>query len=164
MTVSELAANVSAQDWAQGIAGSWLFPFLETIHVFALVAVLGSIAIVDWRLIGFTKPDHSVTALTRQALPWTWAGFAVSVVTGVLMLVGQAPEYITNPAFQSKMVLVGLAGLNLLAFHLIPWRTVRAWDQQSMPPAPARVAGALSLSFWIGVVACGRWIAFTHGN
>ena len=57
--------------WAQDIAGSWLFPLFETIHVFSLVAVLGAIAIVDWRLIGFASRGHSVTLLSRQALPWT---------------------------------------------------------------------------------------------
>jgi hypothetical protein len=164
MTLSDMAAAISDQAWAQDIAGSWLFPFFETLHVFALVAVLGTIAIVDWRLIGFAGRDHSIVALSRQALPWTWAGFALAVVSGALMFVGQAGEYATNPAFLMKMLLLALAGVNMLAFHVIAWKTVKAWDRQSMPPVAARLAGALSLIFWIGVVACGRWIAFTHGK
>jgi hypothetical protein len=163
MTLSDLAAAISDSPWAQEIAGSWLFPFFETLHVFALVAVLGTIAMVDWRLIGFGDRNHSVAALSRQALPWTWGGFVLAVVTGVLLFVGQAGEYITNPAFLTKMVLLLLAGLNMAAFHVIAWKTVSAWDRNATPPLAARLAGALSLLFWIGVVACGRWIAFTHG-
>jgi hypothetical protein len=163
MTFADIAA-ISDQPWAQQIAGSWLFPFFETIHVFSLVAVLGTIAIVDWRLIGFGDRDHSFVALSRQALPWTWAGFALSIVSGALMFVGQIGEYATNPAFLLKMLLLLLAGLNMLAFHFIAWKTVDTWDRQAAPPPGARLAGALSLTFWIGVIACGRWIAFTHGS
>jgi hypothetical protein len=163
MTLVEMASAISQTSWAQDIAGSWLFPLLETVHVFALVAVLGAIAVVDWRLIGFSSRDVSVVRLSRQALPWTWAGFVLAVVSGALMFVGQAEEYVTNPAFQLKLLLMALAGLNMAAFHVFTWKSVPAWDTRSAPPMAARAAGALSLAFWIGVVAAGRWIAFTHG-
>jgi uncharacterized membrane protein len=163
MNLIDLANAVSQTTWAQDIAGSWMFPLLETLHVFSLIAVLGTVALVDWRLIGFANRAYSVTTLSRQALPWTWGGFVVAVVSGALMTVGQAGEYITNPAFQLKLALMVLAGLNMAAFHLVPWRTVGAWDTGAPPPAAARAAGLLSLTLWIGVIACGRWIAFTHG-
>ena len=164
MTVSEIAAAISNSDWAQQIAGSWMFPALETVHVFSLVAVLGAIAVVDWRLLGFAGRDHSVTFLSRQALPWTWVGFVLAVVSGALMTAGQAGEYITNPAFQLKLVLIVAAGLNMLIFHFVTWKSVGHWDQHAPPPAAAKLAGALSLMLWIGVIACGRWIAFSHGS
>ena len=163
MTLVEMASAVSQTSWAQDIAGSWMFPLLETLHVFALVAVLGTIALVDWRLIGFSSLDFSVVRLSRQTLPWTWAGFILAVASGALMSAGQAEEYITNPAFQLKLLLIVLAGVNMLVFHVLIWRTVPAWDQKAPTPLAARVAGALSLALWIGVVAAGRWIAFTHG-
>jgi uncharacterized membrane protein len=164
MTIADIATAISDSAWAQEIAGTWLFPFFETLHVFALVTVLGTIAIVDWRLIGFADRQYSLVTLSRQALPWTWAGFALAVVSGVLLFVGQVGEYITNPAFLIKMGLLALAGLNMLAFHFIAWKTVGAWDREALPPPAARLAGALSLVFWIGVIVAGRWIAFTHGS
>ena len=163
MPLIDWANTVSQTDWAQTIAGSWMFPLLETIHVFSLVAVLGTIALVDWRLIGLASRDHSVTTLSRQALPWTWGGFVLAVISGALMTVGQAGEYITNPAFQLKLLLMALAGLNMAAFHLIPWKSVGRWDAGAPTPLAARLAGGLSLALWIGVIAAGRWIAFTHG-
>ena len=157
------ANTVSQTTWAQDIAGSWMFPLLETIHVFSLIAVLGTIALVDWRLIGLAGRRYSVIALSRQALPWTWGGFVLAVASGALMTVGQAGEYVTNPAFQLKLLLMAMAGINMAAFHLIPWKSVDRWDVGAPVPTAARVAGALSLALWIGVIACGRWIAFTHG-
>jgi hypothetical protein len=164
MTLPELASAISNSDFAQGIAGSWMFPVLETVHVFSLVAVLGAIAVVDWRLLGFSSRDHSVVLLSRQALPFTWAGFGLAVVSGALMFVGQAEEYATNPAFLAKLALIALAGVNMLVFHVLTWTSVGGWDRHAPPPLAAKVAGGLSLLFWIGVVACGRWIAFTHGG
>jgi len=161
--LTDWASAVSQTDWAQTIAGSWMFPLLETIHVFSLIAVLGTIALVDCRLVGLASREYRVTTLSRQALPWTWIGFVLAVVSGALMTVGQAGEYITNPAFQLKLLLIVLAGLNMAVFHLLPWQSVGAWDAGSRPPVAARLAGGLSLALWIGVIACGRWIAFTHG-
>jgi hypothetical protein len=162
--ILDWANTVSQTDWAQNIAGSWMFPLLETIHVFSLIAVLGTIALVDCRLIGLANRDYRVTTLSRAALPWTWVGFALAVISGALMTVGQAGEYITNPAFQLKLLLIVLAGLNMALFHVIPWRTVGSWDSGAAPPVAARLAGGLSLALWVGVIACGRWIAFTHGS
>lgn len=164
MTIKDMTDALSQQPWAQDIAGGWMFPALETLHVFALITVLGAIAVVDWRLMGFAGRGHSVTLLARQALPWTWAGFGLAVASGLLMAVGQASEYITNPAFLTKMTLLALAGVNMLAFHLITWKSVSHWDVNAPPPLGAKLAGALSLAFWVGVVAAGRWIAFTHGT
>jgi hypothetical protein len=164
MTLTEATDALSQQQWAQDIAGGWMFPALETVHVFSLIAVLGSIALMDWRLIGLASRDHSVTLLSRQTLTWTWVGFLLAVISGSLMFVGQATEYSTNPAFRLKLLLIVAAGVNMLAFHFLTWKGVARWDRGVAPPAAARVAGALSLVFWIGVIACGRWIAFTHGT
>lgn len=163
MAFSDILAGISNTPWVQDMAGSWMFPALETVHVFSLAAVLGAIAVVDWRLLGFSGHDHSLSVLSRQALPFTWVGFGLAVVSGSLMFLGQAPEYAANPAFQLKLALIALAGINMLAFHALTWTSVSHWDQHAPPPLAARVAGGLSLLLWIGVVACGRWIAFTHG-
>jgi hypothetical protein len=157
------ATNLSQADWAQAIAGSWMFPLLETVHVFSLMAVLGTLAFVDVRLMGLAGRDYPVTTLSRQTLPLTWIGFVMAVLSGALMTAGQAGEYVTNPAFQLKLLLIVLAGINMAVFHLIPWRTVGSWDADAPTPLAARVAGALSLALWVGVIAAGRWIAFTHG-
>ena len=164
MTLTEATDALSQQQWAQDIAGGWMFPALETVHVFSLIAVLGSIALMDWRLIGFASRAHSVSLLSRQTLTWTWVGFVLAVISGSLMFVGQATEYSTNPAFRLKLILIVLAGLNMLVFHFLTWKGVGAWDRSVAPPVAARIAGALSLALWIGVIACGRWIAFTHGT
>lgn len=142
----------------------WAFPTVESIHVFALVVVVGTIAIVDLRLLGIASLNRAVSAVSDDVLAITWTFFVLAAVTGGLMFSSKATHYLDNGPFRIKMLLLALAGANMLAFHVIPWKTVAAWDVEAPTPPAARVGGTLSLMFWIGVVACGRWIAFTHGK
>ncbi|WP_126173523.1 DUF6644 family protein [Altericroceibacterium xinjiangense] len=144
-------------------ASAWVFPTIESIHVIAIVTVVGSIAIMDLRLLGWAFRDRAVTELSRDMLRWTWAAFALAAITGLLLFISRAESYIINPYFQWKMALLTLAGLNMLFFHLSTWRTVANWDSTAAIPVSARAAGGLSLAFWIFVVFCGRVVGFTLG-
>jgi hypothetical protein len=94
-------------------------------------------------------------------LPWSWAGFGVMVATGSLLFTSNAAKlYINNPSFQIKMLLILLAGVNALVYHLTVYRRVTAWDTAPVTPLGARIAGALSLLLWVSVVFAGRWIGF----
>jgi len=142
---------------------TWMFPTIETIHVIALVTVIGTIALVDLRLVGIASKGHRVSLLAKDTLPLTWAAFGLAAITGGLLWVSKASSYMINPYFLWKLVLLALAGLNMMYFHLTTWRTVDHWElDPSFPPA-AKVAGWLSLVFWLGVVFCGRLIGFTLG-
>src|SRR5688572_20182595 len=137
------------------------FPWLESVHVLAIALVLGSIAVADLRLLGIASVKRPVTQLLNDVLPVTWVAFVVAAVTGLLMFISNATEYAHNTPFQLKMVLLVLAGLNMLAFQLITFRGVGQWDEARVTPPAARFAGAFSLLAWIGIVAFGRWIGFT---
>ena len=142
-------------------ASTWAFPTIETIHVFALVIVVGTIAIVDLRLLGVASRNRSVSQLSNDVLPVTWGAFCLAALTGGLLFTSKAVEYLANWPFRIKMALLVLAGLNMLIFHFMTYRTVHQWDDAGRAPSAARLAGALSLAFWIFVVVCGRWIGFT---
>jgi hypothetical protein len=140
-----------------------LFPWIESIHVLAITLVLGSIAVVDLRLLGIASRSRPVTRLIREVLPVTWCAFAVAVLSGGTLFTSNAVEYAKNLPFQMKMVLMALAGVNMLAFHLVTYRSVAQWDEAPATPPAARVAGGVSIGLWIGIVAFGRWIGFTIG-
>ena len=138
----------------------WLFPALEIGHVAAIALVLGSIARVDLRLAGLASRDRSITEISREMLPWTWAGFAIATVFGVLLFVGQPVRYVEIAFFDAKIILILLAGLNMLVFEYVTRRGVGRWDREPIPPVQVRLTGALSLAFWISVAICGRFIGF----
>ena len=151
---------VQATSWATAIAESdLLFPTLETVHVLALALVFGSISILDLRLLG-RYPHRGVRDLSAEVLPWTWIAFVAAVVSGGLMFISAAVKYAYMPQFQFKLLLIALAGINMLVFHFRTYRGVDAWDRAPVTPPLARAAATLSLVFWIGVVTLGRWIGF----
>ncbi len=140
---------------------TWAFPTIETVHVFFLVIVVGTIAIVDLRLLGVASRNRSVSQLSNDVLPVTWACFVGALITGSLLFSSKATHYLANWPFKLKMILLLAAGVNMLIFHFLTYRDVDKWDHQEITPRAARLAGTLSLLFWIGVVAFGRWIGFT---
>ncbi|BBC73899.1 conserved hypothetical protein [Altererythrobacter sp. B11] len=144
---------------------TWAFPTIETIHVIALVTVVGTIAVMDLRLLGLASIRSSITQMTQDTLKWTWAAFVLAAISGSLLFVSKASSYVINPYFLWKMVMLALAGLNMMYFHFITQRTLKDWDVHGTGPVPAmvKVAGLLSLIFWVLVVFFGRAIGFTLG-
>jgi hypothetical protein len=138
----------------------WLFPTIETVHVFALVLVVGSIMTVDLRLLGFTNKERSFSEVAGEMLPWTWVAFTVAAVAGLLMFSSKALVYYGNIPFRLKMCCLLLAGINMVLFHWLGTRHLETWDRRR-PPSSARLAGGASLLLWTTIVAAGRWIGFT---
>jgi hypothetical protein len=138
----------------------WLFPIVETLHVMALTLVFGSIAMLDLRLLGIASRSSSVSRLSSEVLPWTWAAWCTAALFGTLMFMAKAGTYAGNLQFRLKFVCMGLAAVNMLIFHFGAFRQVARWDSGE-PPVSAKVAGAMSLSLWICVVFFGRWVGFT---
>lgn len=161
MSILDICTWLEATPVAVKITESeWMFPTIETIHVLALTLVVGSIAMLDLRLLGVSTRNIGVMQLSDETLPWTWGAFLVAAITGSLMFVSAATRYYDNFPFRIKLVLLVLAGINMAIFHLGAWRVVHAWGDTLPTPRAARFAAGLSLLFWIGVVITGRWIGF----
>ena len=141
----------------------WLYPGVEIVHITGIALLFGSIAVLDLRLLGFSR-TLSVKKLARHVLPWTAASFILIVPSGLMMFTAHASEFIQSGVFVLKMCLILAAGLNAALFHAITFRTADVWDSEEMrrlpPPPSARLAGALSLLLWISVIACGRLLAY----
>jgi hypothetical protein len=138
----------------------WLFPVIETVHIFGIILLVGGTSILDLRLMGLTFRDEPVTKLAKRFLPWAWSGFAIQVVTGLLMFASEATKMYINTAFQIKMLMILAAGLNAFIFHSLAYQSVGKWEKDPVAPVSARIAGLISILFWFGIVAAGRWIAY----
>jgi hypothetical protein len=139
----------------------WVFTTIEVVHVFAISLVIGTIAIVDLRLLGFASTRRPVAELAGQVLPFTWIAFVLAAAAGLLLFISRAAAYLVSTTFQIKMAIIVLAGINMLVFELITARSVQDWNVAPKPPMPARLAGGISLTCWVLVVIFGRWTGFT---
>ena len=162
MTIGTLLDALYATGVATQIReNEFAFPCIESVHVLALTLVVGSIAMVDLRLLGWASRDRPVSRLSADVLPVTWVAFGVAALSGFLLFASNAPKYADNAYFRGKLVLLALVGLNMLVFQLLTRRGLGAWDRAAVPPRVARAAAALSLLLWTLIVAAGRWIGFT---
>jgi hypothetical protein len=137
----------------------WLYPLVEIAHITGFVVLVGSIAVLDLRLLGLSRA-LPVSVLTRHVVPWSVAAFALIVPTGLLMFSAHASDFVSNRAFQLKLLLIVLAGINAALFHAGVYRSVARWDQDAAPPMSARLHASASLLLWLGVLSCGRLLAY----
>ena len=150
---SALADNIRENDL--------LFPLIESVHVVSICLVVGSILVIDLRLLGLASLNRPVGGITKAILPLTWSAFAVAAVSGLLLFVSNATKYLDNGYFVAKVLLICAAGLNMVVFHGISAKDLPRWENEAALPLPARLAGGLSILLWVAVVTCGRWIGFT---
>lgn len=136
----------------------WVYPALESTHYIGLAMLVGSIMLIDLRLLGFasTLPLRTVVGF----VPWVWAGFVINAVSGGLIFIYGAAGFAVNSAFQLKMVLMLLAGINALIFTVAAARSGDTWMDSGQVPAAVKGIATGSFLLWLGVVTAGRWMAY----
>jgi uncharacterized membrane protein len=161
-SITAFLEGLQAWSWAVFIHKTpWAFTTIEVVHVFAVSMLLGTIAIVDLRLLGFASTKRPFADLSRQVLPFTWTAFVLAAIAGSLLFTSRASEYFVSPVFWIKMGLIAVAGINMIIFEFITVRDVQKWNLDPVPPRRVRLAGGLSIGCWVLVVVFGRLIIFT---
>jgi hypothetical protein len=138
----------------------WTEPIVETIHVLTLTLFLGFAVLLDMRLLGLAMRRRRMSVVLSQFNPWLFAGFTIMVVTGVILFCGDPVAFYSTTFFKVKMIMLVLAGVNVLIFNAIIGRRVAQWDTAASAPWPAKVAAIVSLVLWILIIAAGRGIAY----
>ena len=140
---------------------SSLFPIIESLHVLMIATVVGTIAIVDLRLIGFSSHRRGARQLIVELLPFTWVAFLLAVITGSLLFLSNATGYYESMPLRLKLLAILIAGINMAIFHLSAYQKIGEWDDQLPPPFAAKFAG-YSLALWVLIVFLGRWIGYSY--
>ena len=131
----------------------WAFPMVESLHFIGFALSIGTIAIIDLRLMGWGMRREPAGQIAAGLAPWTIAGIALMLITGPLMFSADPMQYYFNVSFRFKMAFLAAA----LVSHAIIYRKATT---SGFSPGFGKIAGLLSLLLWTGVVAGGRMIAF----
>lgn len=137
---------------------TWGWPAAESLHFIGLSLLIGTVGLFDLRLLGLAR-GIPASALHRL-VKWGVLGFALNVVSGLSFLMAEPDQYVYNPSFHVKMLCVAAAGLNAGAFYLTAYRRTTAGGPGADAPLAAKIAAAVSLSLWIGVIVAGRLLTF----
>jgi len=153
------------QEWMQStpinsliLNFAWSWPTLESLHFLALCTLMGSLLVMDLRLIGFNNliPLKAVHSLMPVAL----VSFAINLITGLGFLFGEPYLYFPNWAFWAKMGLILLAGINFLFYFMKVEPLIVKLGPNDPTPGIAKAVGLLSLVFWFGVLSYGRLLPY----
>jgi hypothetical protein len=132
----------------------WVFPVVESLHICGFTLLVGTVTILDLRLLDLVLRRRLISKVAKDLAPWTLAGLVTQLITGAYLFSGDPSEYVQVQAFRSKMALLVVA----IIFHytVIRKMTVEANDSVSM--GWRRPAAVVSFGLWVSVLLAGLWI------
>jgi len=136
----------------------WAYPTLETMHTIGMALLIGSLGLIDLRVLGF-KPELPILE-TQRLLPLAWLGFTLNAFSGTLLFVSDAVMFSSSYTFRLKIALIILGGVNAALLG----RSVFQTPTTGVPYEPttgAKWIAGTSLVFWFGAIICGRLVAYT---
>ena len=134
-----------------------LYPAVEILHIFGFVVLVGSILVLDVRLLGLGRAI-AIQPMAQLLLPLSRFGFLLAISMGFLLFSADASHVVKNPAFQIKLLLIAAALVNVVIAHAGPWRYIERWRSEAS--GGAKATALMSLVLWLGVVCAGRLIAY----
>jgi len=143
---------------AKVMHSAWGWPLAESLHFIGLSLLIGTIGLFDLRLLGFGR--RIPIAAMHRLIPWGLLGFGINLLSGLSFLMTEPDQYVYNPSFHFKVLFLGTAGLNALAFYLTSYRRVTAAGASPDAPRLAKVIAAVSLTMWLSVIVAGRLLTF----
>jgi uncharacterized membrane protein len=132
----------------------WVFPVVETLHVLGFTLLVGTVVILDLRLLGWRLQKQPVSRVARDLSPWIWTGIIMQFITGPYLFSGDPFEYVQVAAFRVKMMMMLVA----LIFHFTAIRAATQPARDTQPLGWRRLAAVVSVGLWVSVVLGGMWI------
>jgi hypothetical protein len=146
MSVAKLCDWISSTPPSQLLQTvNWIIPVVQSIHILAIAVVMSSVLLINLRVVGILGHGERLSVFTHRYLPWVWVALAVLLISGTTLIVGEPRRELLNSIFWIKMsLLVGVVLITLTIQHSVG---TLAW---------------IALGFWVGIIFCGRWIAYTY--
>src|SRR5437773_8163530 len=135
--------------WVTILAASrWLYGLVSVVHYSTVFFCVGTIVLLDLRILGVADRNQALSLFGQQLRPWTWIGFGSAVVSGFLLFAIEAADYAAATPFRVKMLIVALAVISAL---VIEWSVPR-WDRAPVMPVTARLVALISIGLWLGAI------------
>lgn len=135
----------------------WAYPLFETLHTLGMALLVGSLGLINLRILGY-KPELPILG-TLDLLPLAWLGFTINLISGLLLFTSDPVYFWSSITFKVKIGLIVLGGINAFILSQSVFREARAGGDAT-PGMQARLVAASSLTFWVGAIIAGRLIAY----
>jgi hypothetical protein len=145
-------------------SSAYVYPVVLALHLSAISLFGAMIVATDMRLLGWVLGDGSIADVIGR-LRWPKRiGFLLAATCGLLLFSSKAEEYYYNSFFRAKILLLALVAVHALVFRKSVYRDPAELDRASELPARAKLAAALSLLLWLGILCAGRYIGYVEGR
>lgn len=137
-------------------------PIIQTVHILGIAVIMGTIVMLDLRILGLAVRSQKISEMSARLLPWVWYALAANFVSGGFFLFARPNRYFNNPIFGWKLSFLLPAIALTLFFHLMSRREPEYWELNPQRLWTARGIALLSLGLWLMVAMAGRWIAYVE--
>jgi hypothetical protein len=142
--------------WVTTVATTrWLYGLVLVVHYLALFFCIGTIVLLDLRILGMADRNHALSPFARQLRPWTWIGFGSAVASGFLLFATEAGDFAAATPFRVKMLIILVAAISVLVME---W-SVPKWDRAPNVPVTAKLLALISIVLWLGAILAAVEIA-----
>jgi len=136
----------------------WAYPLFETMHTIGMAMVIGSLGLINLRVLGF-KSELSLLG-TQKLLPLAWIGFTLNLISGLSLFASDAQHFWNSYTFRVKIALIILGGINAAILGQSVFQERPAGAPPIVPTSEAKWIAGASLVFWFGAICAGRLIAY----
>jgi uncharacterized protein DUF6644 len=140
----------------------WVVPTVQSVHIVAIGVVLGSVFMIDLRILGLAGRDQSLTETTGRFGPWLSGALCVLLATGLLMVIGEPARELLAFSFWLKMFLVAVGTVSAAVFQISLRRNELDWEQSLAKRRTTKLLAVATLLIWVCIVILGRLIAYDH--
>ncbi len=130
-------------------------PIVQTVHILAIAAVMGSIIFVNLRILGVAVPSQRLSEMINRMLPWTWWALLSLALSGLVFIIARPEKYFFNPVFGIKFALLIPAVMFAWIIHRKNGVEEGYWEVSALRRGSARAIALLSVVLWLGVMMAG---------
>jgi hypothetical protein len=146
--------------WVKTLSGTgWMYASVSVIHYLTMFWFIGSMAVVDLKVMGIAAKNRSLSELSSQIFPWAWTGMVLAIVSGFFMFLTDAGDWAPDPVFHVKLGLIALS----IVFAILVQRGAPKWSALPEIPASAKVIAAIALLLWIVTILSASEIPAMEG-
>ena len=137
---------------------SWAIPTIQSIHIVGIAIVLGSVFMIDLRLLGWAGMDQTLRQTTNRFGPWMMGALWLMLATGILMVIGEPVRELMTFSFWLKMFLVAVGTVIAAVFQ----KKVRKHEGDPVTSGALKSLAVLTFLIWACIIVLGRLIAYDH--
>ena len=144
------------------VHNNWTIPAIQSIHIAGIAMVMGSVLMIDLRILGWAGADQTLRETTRRFGPWLTGSLWLLLVTGLLMVIGEPVRELVTFSFWLKMALVAIGTLIAVLFQIALRRHEQQWEARLVHRASIKAFAIFTFLIWACIIVLGRLIAYDH--